>query len=150
MEVLWIDHIQFTKVYYYYNNIIIIDNNNWFLYSIFSKKKTCSKRFTHYYPQQACVVLHNYILFLVSPLTVYSPKSCGIYALRVLSCTIKAHLMPGYLFITCLGLNAWLEEQTSYNSVLRKFDQLPTFPHQLDSSQQPQDYQTDALDNCAT
>lgn len=45
--------------------------------------------------------------------------------------------------IVWVGWNAWPGIQTSYNFVLRKFDQLPTFCLR-DSNPQSHDYQTDA------
>ena len=44
-------------------------------------------------PQQACFG-STYILFLNLHSGVYSPNSCGLYALRVLSSTIQAHHIP--------------------------------------------------------
>ena len=49
-------------------------------------------------PQEACVVLYKYTLFLNLNSWVYIPISmisCRLYALRVLSSTIQADLKPG-------------------------------------------------------
>ena len=55
-------------------------------------------------PQQACVVLHIIIRFLNLHSSAYSPISCRLYALRVLSCTIQADLMPATEFNHLCGV----------------------------------------------
>ena len=72
----------------------------------------------------------TYILFLNLCPAVYSP-SCGLHALSVLSSTIQTH-------------------DNCFNSVLRKSDQLPAFPHQRKLNPKPHVYQTDASDDFAT
>ena len=77
----------------------------------------------------------------------------GFYPLMVLSSKYqglpknKKLQVPNW--IAWLEWNAWPEVETSYNSVLSKYGQLPIFLHQRDSNPQPKDYQTDALDHIA-
>ena len=110
---------------------------------------TCSKALPTLLPQQACVVLHIYSFSIFT-----SEYTVPLLWIICAEGTYPPHYKLTYCkvqnLIAWLGLNAWPEVETSYNSAMKKFGLLQIFIHQWDSNPQPPDCQTDALVHCAT
>ena len=96
LGLVYIPILPFQTVYIlllYLIIIIIIED----IYIALYHANIMLKRFSYYYPNRP-VSFYIYILFLNLHSGAYSPISCGLNTLRLLSCTIQAHLMPGTQF----------------------------------------------------